>query len=91
MDSRGGREREGGGVPIDLVLVLLIVVAALAAGAWYTIQSGSLAWLLVAAAFAVAVYFVTRPTRRRHRVDADGRRRQVGHDESWTSGRKEER
>jgi membrane protein implicated in regulation of membrane protease activity len=91
VDPRGCRGREGGGVPLDLMLVLALIAALVAAGAWFTVQTGGLQWLLIAASGALALFFVTRPTRRRRRVDADGRRRRVGHDGSWTSGREEEK
>jgi len=81
---------QAGALPLDLVLLGALIIAVLVVGVWYTIQSGSLIWILFAVAFAVAAYFVTMPTRRRRRVDADGRHRQVGHDSSWTRGREED-
>jgi membrane protein implicated in regulation of membrane protease activity len=82
-------ESEAGSAPLDLVL-FLVVAAIIAAGAWYTVQSGGLLWLVVWLAVGITVVAVMRPVfRRRRRVDAGGQRK-VRHDESWTSGREEE-
>ncbi len=74
-----------GSVPLDLVLVLCVAVPLAALAIYLTIALGGPYWLLGVAAFVVALWFVTMPTRHRRRVDADGRHRQVGHDHSWTS------
>ena len=87
--SRSGR-RDAGGIPIDLALVLVVVVVVVAAGAWYTVRTGSLLWLVMALVVGVAVSLAMRPVVRRRRADAEDRRRQVGHDSSWTSGREED-
>jgi hypothetical protein len=87
MSQRSGA---AGGVPVDLVLLLGLAVPAAALAVYLTFAIGGPFWLLGMAAFVVALWFVTMPTRRRRRVDADGRRRQVGHDDSWTSSREEE-
>ena len=90
MQARVWSGRQAGGVPIDLVLVVTVVAAFVAAGAWYTVQSGGLLWLVVWVAVGITVVAVMRPVfRRRRRVDAGGQRK-VGHDESWTSGKEEE-
>lgn len=89
MQAREAGGREAGGVPLEVVPVPAVIVAAVAAGAWYTVQTGDLEWVLIAVSCAVAACFVTRPARRRRWVDADGRRRRVRHDDSWTSGGEE--
>ena len=87
----GFARRERGGIPIDLVLLTVVIGIAVIAGAWYTIQSGGLLWLVVWLAVGITVVAVMRPVFRRRRVDAEaGGRRKVGHDESWTSGKEEE-
>jgi 4-hydroxybenzoate polyprenyltransferase len=88
--SSDKRHLQAGALPLDLALLGAAIFSVLAVGVWYTIQSDSLVWILFAVAFGVAAYFVTMPTRRRRRVDADGRHRQVGHDSSWTSGREDD-
>jgi hypothetical protein len=82
-------ESEAGSAPLDLVL-FLVVAAIIAVGAWYTVQSGGLLWLVVWLAVGITVVAVVRPVFRRRRVDAESRHRQVGHDDSWTSGKEEE-
>jgi hypothetical protein len=88
---RGSADRERGGIPIDLVLLTVVIGLAVIAGAWYTIQSGGLLWLVVWLAVGITVVAVMRPVFRRRRADAEaGGQRKVGHDESWTSGKEEE-
>jgi hypothetical protein len=84
------RSRASGGVPIDLLLLLGVALPLAVLAVYLTLTVGGPFWRLGMAAFVVALWFVTMPTRRRRRVDADGRRRQVGHDDSWTKGREEE-
>ena len=82
--------RSAGSVPLDLVLLVVVIAAIIAAGAWYTVQSGGPLWLVVWLAVGITMVAVMRPVfRRRRRVDADGQRK-VRHDDSWTSGREEE-
>ena len=83
--------REAGGVPIDLVLLAFLVVAIVAAGAWYTAQSGGPGWIFVVGGVAVIALLWTfaRRIRRRDESFVHGQRK-VGHDESWTSGKEDE-
>ncbi len=83
-------DRERGGIPLDLVLLVAVIVVVVGAGAWYTVRTGSLLWLVMALVVGVSLLVVMRPVFRRRRVDADDPHRQVGHDSSWTSGREEE-
>ncbi len=88
MSTRQDRER--GGVPLDLALVS--IVAAVVAGlvGWFLFRTGGWFWLLVAVVVGVATAAVMRPVFRRRRADLEERRRLVGHDASWTSGKEEE-
>ena len=83
-------DRERGSIPIDLVLVLAVIVAIVAAGAWFTARTGGLLWLVSALVVGASLFVLMRPVFRRRRIEAGDRRRQVGHDSSWTSGREEE-
>jgi hypothetical protein len=88
---RRSARRERGGIPIDLVPVTVVIALVVIAGAWYTIQSGGLLWLVLWLAVGITVVAVMRPVFRRRRADAGaGGQRKVGHDESWTSGKEEE-
>ena len=90
MGRADDRHRQSGGVPLDLVLLLAVALPLAVLAVWLTWATGGVFWLLGIAAFIIALWFVTLPTRRRRRVDADGRHRQVGHDHSWTDGREDE-
>lgn len=90
MDPTADRRRQAGGVPLDLVLLLGVVLPLAVLAVWLTWVTGGVYWLFGIGAFVVALWFVTLPTRRRRRVDADGRHRVVGHDHSWTDGREDE-
>ena len=83
--------REAGGVPIDLVLLVVLVVAIVAAGAWYTVHSGGPGWIVVVGGVAVVAFAwaFARRVRRRDESVVEGQRK-VGHDESWTSGKEDE-
>jgi hypothetical protein len=93
MRARVKSGRQAGGVPIDLVLVVIVVAMFLgfmAVGAWYTVRSGGPLWLVAWLAVGITAVAVMRPVfRRRRRVDAEGQSK-VGHDGSWTNGREEE-
>jgi len=91
MDRTEHRGREAGGVPLDLVLVLVVIVAVVAAGAWYTAQTGGLVWLVFAVTCAVVLFWFTRTWVRRRRPETRDRQRKVGHDGSWTRGEEEEK
>ena len=90
MEPADDRRRQSGGVPLDLVLLLAVALPLAVLAIWLTWVTGGVYWLLGIGAFIIALWFVTLPTRRRRRVDADGRHRQVGHDHSWTDGREDE-
>jgi len=83
--------REAGGVPIDLVLLVVLVVAIVVVGAWYTVQSGGPGWIVVVGGVAVVAFLwaFARRIRRRDESVVAGQRK-VGHDESWTSGQEDE-
>jgi len=83
-------DRERGGIPLDFVLLMVVIVFVVAVGAWYTVRTGGLLWLVVALVVGGSLYVLMRPVFRRRRVGVGDRRRQVGHDESWTSGKEEE-
>jgi hypothetical protein len=88
MDACEGRER--GGVPVDLVLVAVVVAVVVGLVGWYLFRTGGWFWLLVAIVVGGATAAVMRPVFRRRRADLEDRRRLVGHDASWTSGKEEE-
>ena len=90
MDVRRSGRREAGGIPIDLVLVLGLVVAVVAAGIWYTVAAGGPVWIIFIVAFAAVMAVAARLFTWLRRTDSDGRGRKVGHDSSWTSGREED-
>ena len=87
--SRSGC-REAGGIPIDLVLVLVLIVAVVVAGVWYTVQAGGPVWIIIIVSFAAVMAVAARLFTWLRRTDSDGRGRKVGHDSSWTSGREED-
>jgi uncharacterized membrane protein len=87
----GTRElRERGGVPLDLVLVAVVVAVVVGALGWFLVRTGGWFWLLVAVVVGLTTAVVMRPVFRRRRADLQDRRRVVGHDDSWTSGREDE-
>jgi hypothetical protein len=81
--------RERGGVPIDLVLVAVVIAAVVGLAGWFVYDNGGWFWLLVGAIIGLATAAVMRPVSRRRRAD-DAKRRVVGHNSSWTSGKEEE-
>jgi len=90
MGSGARSGREAGGVPIDLVLLVVLFVVIVAAGAWYTVQSGGPGWIVVGGVAVVGfVWAFVRRIRRRDESVVAGQRK-VGHDESWTSGKEDE-
>jgi hypothetical protein len=91
MGARVRSGPEAGSVPIDLVLVLVVVAAIVAAGVWYTAKSGGPGWIVIVGGFAVLAFVWTfaRRIRRRDEGFVEGQRK-VGHDDSWTSNKEEE-
>ncbi len=88
MGSRACRER--GGVPIDLVLVILLVVVVGGALIWALRGSPFYTALVIVFVAGALVWAFARRIRRHDELAAD-RQRKVGHDGSWTSGKEEER
>jgi membrane protein implicated in regulation of membrane protease activity len=78
-----------GGVPVDLVLVLVLTVVVLAAVVWAA--KGSLYWtaLIIVFVLGALMWAYARRIRRREDMSAD-QQRKVKHDSSWTSEREEE-
>jgi hypothetical protein len=82
--------RERGEIPLDSVLVGIIVAVVVGLVGWFLLRTGAWFWLIVAGVVGAATAAVMRPVFRRRRADLEERRRLVGHDSSWTSGKEEE-
>ena len=82
--------RERAEIPLDLVLVGIVVAVIVGLAGWFLFRTGGWLWLIVAIVVGGATALVMRPVFRRRRADLEERRRLVGHDESWTSGKEEE-
>jgi len=90
MYPSGNRRRQAGGIPIDLVLMLVVVIAVVAAGVWYTVAAGGPLWIILIVSFAAVMAVAARLFTWVRRTDRDGRGRKVSHDSSWTSGKEED-
>ncbi len=88
MSPRSCRDRAE--VPLDLVFVAIVVAVVVGLVGWFLFRTGGWLWLIVAIIVGGATALVMRPVFRRRRADLEERRRLVGHDASWTSGREEE-
>jgi hypothetical protein len=90
MRARVRSGRQVGGVPIDLLLVAVVVAVVVALVGYFIVRTGGWLWLVAAVVIGLSIVVIMRPVFRRRRADLEERRRLVGHDSSWTSGKEEE-